>query len=855
MMKTGQDPSVVLSPLKTRHQPPLDLSLQQQQPQSPVSAPGIDPQKRSAGLHPHAPLPVLRRIPRDLENAVDATKLVERVQTEDRGRIVVAKAWIPSGTLLFEASPHAAVCDSKNRRNRCGFCLGPLNKSWRDEEEEKEVSQQLELKHWLNGHRSVDHQEETTFRVIKDECTGCGEIWYCDPEMQDEGEEEEAEEEGKDIDAGVTDICDMNLEEDDQAACGSRTLRRDRDNNKSKKAATTHRRSCRDQDWESLHQLECGFLKRLFNPSTLQESTPTLSPDHEKAMARFLQLDAYDQDYCRMLIRVLIHRHNELDETNTQDDLGNNNQPERYPKDDELGSKPVSFERVLDLVENREQYPQDRLLGPMTDVAQILDAFQEHLVNYDREQQTLSTRSITNGSGRRRYNQRLSPDELLGLVCKEECNSFGIYDYPNWKPTRPYHDQYPHASRPYPSHSSRKESHATYFDTVRSMTAQEKERYHAEHPDHLLLSPIERDRQRQERILNSPNPKLGYGLGYFIRCHLPFHNHSCAPNLYHVSTNRDRMLFYTARDIAPGEELNITYLEFGPSYRLFKEDWKPQADDKEGAESASAVAARMLALDKRREHLKKHFHFDCGCRRCEMELEWKERLDKLKDKQTQEKRGMAQDIKENSDVKKDQEGVEAKLDNADHRVGRGKNTTVIPLNEKSVKTTLDKNGHTAANDSEDLDGEEEQEQDDKDSTRFLREGLMCQRQIINVQNGRLVDGERGGLCYGFYAPPQVLARIKVDQFKDYKYKYHDDKMKHIEQSPRSILKTARQDLHLFGFPFFLSQLTHHPIPPSPLPSPPTTEYHTPRHTPTATQEARGGRREERTMTRLHQRPA
>ena len=67
--------------------------------------------------------------------------------------------------------------------------------------------------------------------------------------------------------------------------------------------------------------------------------------------------------------------------------------------------------------------------------------------------------------------------------------------------------------------------------------------------------------------------------------------------------------------------------------------------------------------------------------------------------------------------------------------------------------------------------EEEEGQDDKDPAVFLREGLMCQRQIINVQNGRLVGGHTENSCYGFYAPPQVLARMKVDQFKDFKYKY------------------------------------------------------------------------------------
>jgi len=837
---------VVPQPLKSPDQQPLDVSSQQQQQQqqSPVSFPSLDNRKRAdidtlappSGLkNKNTPLPLSsnRRIPRNLGASVDATKLIEKVQTEDRGRIMVAKTKIPSGTLLFELSPQAAICDSESRKKRCGFCLGPLNKSWRDEEEEKEVSQQLESKPWLN-HKPSANKEATQFKVVKDECTGCGEIWYCDPENQDQGEDEGAEEEVEKKEnvavSGIIDGYDMNIEGDYQGVNGSRgTIHQNKgkgqeDDKKKEKTATTHRKkSCRDQDWETLHRFECGFLKRLFDPSAFPASTTTLGPDHEKAIARFLQLDPYDRDYCRLLIRILIHRFNELDETEGQNHSSSNHNQQQQPNDHKSSRGPSPFERVMYLVENREKYPDDRLLGPMTDVARILDAFQEHLEVYDRDHQRIAHGSANESSlgndaarqaRRRRYSHRLSLDELLSLVCKEESNSFGLYEYPNWKPTRPYYYDHHHHQRQHSSEegsggsslSAQKDWLASYIDTVQSMNAQEQERYHKEHPDRvpyvlrpglhqellsssplssnsskeqedfLLLSPVERDRQRQERIWNNPNPKIGYGLAFFIRFDASLFNHSCSPNLYHVASNRNQLLVYTAREIVPGEELNLTYLEFGPGYRLFNDDLALR----DGTEFADAEAARVLALERRRKFLKNHFHFDCGCSRCQLELEWKDRLDALKATKKRTKEGLIKNGKlEIHQIKQEEEKEEDEEDNADDEIERGKGSATIQQSAKSIET-FDKNGDAFTIDDErnnlgkkgeEEEEEEEEGQDDKDPAVFLREGLMCQRQIINVQNGRLVGGHTENSCYGFYAPPQVLARMKVDQFKDFKYKY------------------------------------------------------------------------------------
>ncbi|KAG0332621.1 hypothetical protein BG000_009871 [Podila horticola] len=105
------------------------------------------------------------------------------------------------------------------------------------------------------------------------------------------------------------------------------------------------------------------------------------------------------------------------------------------------------------------------------------------------------------------------------------------------------------------------------------------------------------------------NSKQGYALGLFARGFLSSFNHSCSPNVYHVA-HKKYLLFYAACDISSGQELNICYLELGPRYRA-PLPLSPQANKN-----------RLEALKSRKQFLKSHFHFDCGCDRCH----WEERL-------------------------------------------------------------------------------------------------------------------------------------------------------------------------------------------------------------------------------------
>ncbi|KAF9152457.1 hypothetical protein BG015_005253, partial [Linnemannia schmuckeri] len=153
--------------------------------------------------------------------------------------------------------------------------------------------------------------------------------------------------------------------------------------------------------------------------------------------------------------------------------------------------------------------------------------------------------------------RRLLEMELMNLIMREECNSFGLYEYPP-----------------------------------------------------LPVSPITTDAEAEGGGEGRNNSKICYALGLFVRHHLYGFNHSCSPNLFHVAHN-NQLLLYAARDILPGEEINITYLEFGPHYRI-PPPGAGAEDDKEEEERKR----RKEAFEKRKRFLKGHFYFECGCARC-----------------------------------------------------------------------------------------------------------------------------------------------------------------------------------------------------------------------------------------------
>ncbi|KAF9581697.1 hypothetical protein BGW38_001189 [Lunasporangiospora selenospora] len=322
-------------------------------------------------------------------------------------------------------------------------------------------------------------------------------------------------------------------------------------------------RNCPQRDWDLFHQYECGFLKLLHyvtDLSATQIQDPTLvsiyeqlEQHHREAIVNYRTKDEFEQDYCRVLMRILSLRFREMV---SKEELCTVYAGQQISStDQDLVFRPEPFASMMTLTENRESYPSEKLKGDMVDVAKILDAYQGYLHLWYQQQQ-----SQGQGSGAGASLSRLSPDDLLGLVCREECNSFGLYAYP------PGGD------------------HKEYLTSRRDI---------------------------------STNAKVGYGLGLF-RFASSF-NHSCSPNLYHVAYG-PQFLVYAARDIEPKEELNIFYLEPGPTYRLDRlAGPHVTISDPSRLGPEQEMDQRKAALQSRRAYLEEIFHFSCTCTRCHWE--------------------------------------------------------------------------------------------------------------------------------------------------------------------------------------------------------------------------------------------
>ncbi|KAK3848546.1 MAG: hypothetical protein J3R72DRAFT_415883 [Linnemannia gamsii] len=283
----------------------------------------------------------------------------------------------------------------------------------------------------------------------------------------------------------------------------------------------------------------------------------TVGNTFREAITLFSQLfDPYTQDYCRLLIRILTHRFHELmDRSASQHGNRADDPPYLTPTDLAQEPGPLPYSVVEDLVANQESFSREKIEGDFENVAQVLDAFRAHLEIY------YSPLHYT----RHRHEalRRLSLKQLRDLIMREECNSFGLYEYP-----------------PLPSPNTT----TTTF-------------------------PVERNNN------NNNNGKTGYALGLFLRHHLYGINHSCSPNLLHVAHN-NHLLFYAGRDILPGEEINIGYLEFGPHYRLPARKAVGTSTTEAEVEKAER---RKEAFETRKRFLKDNFYFDCGCTRCTYE--------------------------------------------------------------------------------------------------------------------------------------------------------------------------------------------------------------------------------------------
>ncbi|KAJ3128534.1 hypothetical protein HK098_004164 [Nowakowskiella sp. JEL0407] len=405
----------------------------------------------------------------------------------NKGRCFISQKFIPRGEILLIDSPYAVIPDCGAKSFVCGFCFR-WDQNLIGGRGNPNTTRQIE--HERNG-------ESTRFEMVK--CHGgCEKIMYCSVD-------------------------------------------------------------CRDQDWDSCHRYECGFMasKSIFpkikvDDSSLKEETEedqkTLGDDgveNEK-------FGEYMVDYTWMLMRVLVNRFRELNSRNQTNVTTSENRStfadywklcsnqslfpvERIKEFENVAG--VLYEFLIDWV-----FPTSDIHGKITAGQFFCGEIIDENDGVVERKETNLTRDSEGGDIRKEFTTM-----LVELICKEECNSFGLYTF-DFKG----------------------------FDVSRQ----------------------------------------GYALGVYPNA--VFFNHSCQPNVGHVTRNsrflealredgfgtigkdvKPEMVFYAVRDIEPGEELTITYMELSPP---------------------GGVNVDVLEnLRKRRENLKEVFFFECDCRRCKEE--------------------------------------------------------------------------------------------------------------------------------------------------------------------------------------------------------------------------------------------
>ncbi|KAJ3188779.1 hypothetical protein HDU85_004493 [Gaertneriomyces sp. JEL0708] len=283
-------------------------------------------------------------------------------------------------------------------------------------------------------------------------------------------------------------------------------------------------RWCADADWEQYHAVECSMMKDFFQG----HSPPKQSkPGEEIPIPNGCGFDNYTLDYAWVIMRILTRRAREQRNKTAE-------KPSAYCCDSQTdANSSCTFEGIWALCTNMSSFSSTKL-PEFKAVARHLCSFVRlHLLP------VLGLPASAEATILPPPDDELVPDletpleqSLLSLVCKEECNSFGLYTFKYEGPT---------VSR------------------------------------------------------------QGYGLAVYPIA--AFFNHSCSPNVGHVTIKHapmaakasggPEMVFYAISDIDEGEEAVISYVALEP------------ASEDNG--------------ETRRQRLEEHFHFKCDCARCEQE--------------------------------------------------------------------------------------------------------------------------------------------------------------------------------------------------------------------------------------------
>lgn len=168
--------------------------------------------------------------------------------------------------------------------------------------------------------------------------------------------------------------------------------------------------TCAEADWNAFHAIECSFLRSFF--IGIPAPLPVASPNQQ--LRNKDSFDNYTLDFLWVLMRILTRRARELSKA----------APETFGPS--TTDPALFFDRIWALCDNQSAFPADSIALFRRIATRLLEFVQDHLL--------VAFSDVSLGSLLPPVSQADTPkerlfDSLVSLICKEECNSFGLYTF------------------------------------------------------------------------------------------------------------------------------------------------------------------------------------------------------------------------------------------------------------------------------------------------------------------------------------------------------------------------------------------------------------------------------------------
>jgi hypothetical protein len=477
--------------------------------------------------------------------AYDLPPAIQVAKHPYKGRCFLAVQPIKAGQVILTAQAFTEVPDAVNFKRLCGMCVQP-----------RQAIHGGQVKTYGHPHGTTTTNPTTTSN-------------YSNPVTQNRADSKLG-----DMELDVSE----ELEFECLGGCGR---------------AYYCSRECQQQDWEWGHKWECGVLKEF-----IKEANETFGVNGDKADDD--EKAGYAIDYTWLLLRIIARYQSGAIQQQRQQIKSGSLDPEEplgtpsvtqsfqevwalcenasaFAKDvmyQDFGRCALALSKLVALIAFEKNVPADTILAAPSDhlylnqvaanLLQINDDNGENIENNLVENYPLTPTPQTHTTLQHLIQTLGYPTtqnilaSTLALICKEECNSFGLYNFhSDYRKERqgyalaiyPSAVFFNHSCAPNLGHTTRPGSRVPITSSTTSSTK-------------TTATTIPATNNHHDTILK-PTGNL--------------------------------MVFYALRDIQPGDELCIAYR--GLQFNKTVSDALP-----------------------RRQHLKNDFFFDCDCERCEVEM-------------------------------------------------------------------------------------------------------------------------------------------------------------------------------------------------------------------------------------------